>query len=111
MSYDIASVGRMPETGPVPANTHVNAAPKASHVSDSVKVDTIPSTPPPEVYEAMGQAAQSYDKLAATGRELRFRVEPASGRLVVEVHDRHGNLLFAVPPSKALDVAGGGSLD
>jgi hypothetical protein len=29
---------------------------------------------------------------------------------VVEIHDLHGNLLFQVPASTALDVAGGGSL-
>jgi hypothetical protein len=27
------------------------------------------------------------------------------------VHDTHGNLLFSVPASKALDVAAGGSLE
>jgi hypothetical protein len=28
----------------------------------------------------------------------------------VEVHDTHGNVLFTVPSSKVLDIAGGGSL-
>jgi hypothetical protein len=42
---------------------------------------------------------------------LHFKVDDATGKLIVEVHDLHGNLLFTVPASKALDFAGGGSLD
>ena len=77
----------------------------------SATVDTIPSSPPPEVHEAMVVAAQAYDRLRAAGREMRFRVNDGTGKLVVEIHDLHGNLLFSVPASKALEVAGGGSLD
>jgi uncharacterized FlaG/YvyC family protein len=103
MSFDIAPVGRTPGTAPAP--TH------AAQASDSVTVDTIPSSPPPEVHEAMGVAAQAYDKLQDQGRQLRFKVNEGTGKLVVEVHDLHGKLLFQVPASKALDVASGGSLD
>jgi uncharacterized FlaG/YvyC family protein len=59
----------------------------------------------------MGVASQAYDKLHASGRGLHFKVDDATGKLIVEVHDLHGNLLFTVPASKALDFAGGGSLD
>ena len=41
---------------------------------------------------------------------MRFKVNEGTGKLVVEIHDLHGNLLFQVPASTALDVAGGGSL-
>jgi flagellar protein FlaG len=71
----------------------------------------IPSSPPPEVQQAMGVAAQSYDKLQASGRGLHFKVDDATGKLIVEVHDLHGKLMFTVPASKALDIASGGSLD
>jgi uncharacterized FlaG/YvyC family protein len=110
MSFDIAPVGRTPGTAPAATNKTQNTAP--SHAAqDSVTVDTIPSSPPPEVYEAMGVAAQSYDKLQAAGQEMRFKVNQGTGKLVIEIHDLHGELLFQVPASKALDVASGGSLD
>ncbi|MGZ4195996.1 MAG: hypothetical protein ACXVFQ_06480 [Solirubrobacteraceae bacterium] len=112
MSFDIAPVGRTPGTAPATANNTQNTAPShAVQASDSVTVDMIPSSPPPEVHEAMGVAAQAYDKLESEGRQLRFKVNEGTGKLVVEVHDLHGQLLFQVPASKALDVAGGGSLD
>ena len=41
---------------------------------------------------------------------MRFKVNEATGKLSVEVHDVHGNLLFTVPASTALDVASGGPL-
>lgn len=88
MSVDIAQVGRTPAA-----------------------IDTIPSSPPPEVHEAMDAAAQAYDTLRAQRREMRFRLDEDTGKLGVEIHDLHGNLLFAVTASTALDVAGGGSLD
>jgi uncharacterized FlaG/YvyC family protein len=112
MSFDIAPVGRTPSTAPAATDkTHNTAPTNAVQASDSVTVDTIPSSPPPEVHEAMGVAAQAYDKLQDQGRQLRFKVNEGTGKLVVEVHDLHGQLLFQVPASKALDVAGGGSLD
>lgn len=112
MSFDIAAVGRTPGTAPAATDKTQSTAPStAVQASDSVTVDTIPASPPPEVHEAMGVAAQSYDKLRAQGREMRFKVNEGTGKLTVEIHDLHGNLLFQVPASKALDVAGGGSLD
>jgi hypothetical protein len=112
MSFDIAPVGRTPGTVPAGTDKIQNTAPsQAVQASDSVTVDTIPSSPPPEVHEAMGVAAQAYDQLQADGRQMRFKVNEGTGKLVVEIHDLHGNLLFSVPASKALDVAGGGSLD
>jgi hypothetical protein len=112
MSFDIDSVGRTPPTGPVSTRNISSAAPiNGAHPSESVTVDTIPSSPPPEVHEAMGVAAQAYDKLQAQGQQMRFKVNEGTGKLVVEIHDLHGQLLFQVPSSKALDVASGGSLD
>ena len=110
MSFDIAPVGPTPGTAPAANKIH-SIAPVNHAGSEAVTVDTIPASPPPEVHEAMGVAAQSYDKLQEQGRELRFKVNEGTGKLVVEVHDLHGNLLFQVPASKALDVAAGGGLD
>jgi len=55
----------------------------------------------------MGVANQAYHNLQASGSELRFKVNEATGKVSVEVHDVHGNLLFTVPASTALDVASG----
>lgn len=112
MSFDIAAAGRTPGAAPAASQATQSRAPsKAVQASDPVTVDTIPCSPPPEVREAMDVAVQAYDKLRAAGREMRFNVNDGTGKLVVEIHDLHGNLLFSVPASKALDVASGGSLD
>ena len=108
MSFDIGSVGRTPTT--TPAQTGRSAASSSAqdvHATDPVTVDTIPASPPPEVQDAMGVANQAYHNLHASGTELRFKVNEATGKLSVEVHDTHGNLLFTVPASTALDVASG----
>ncbi len=112
MSFDISSVGRTPAAGaPARTSTPSTAASGSSaQVADTVTVDTIPASPPPEVQDAMGVAAQAYDNLKASGSEMRFKVNEATGKLTVEVHDVHGNLLFTVPASTVLDVASGGSL-
>jgi hypothetical protein len=112
MSFDIGSVGRTPAAGATTrTSTPSNAgAAQSAHEADTVTVDTIPASPPPEVQDAMGVAAQAYDNLKASGSEMRFKVNESTGKLSVEVHDTHGNLLFTVPSSTVLDVASGGSL-
>jgi hypothetical protein len=111
MSFDIGSVGRTPAAAPAQANRSSAAAPASpAHAADTVTVDTIPASPPPEVHEAMGVANQAYHALQAKGTELRFKINEATGKLSVEVHDVHGNLLFTVPASTVLDVAEGKSL-
>jgi len=115
MGFNISSVGPS-EAKPVPsggATRAQRATPTASSASanDSVRVDTIPTTPPPEVHTAMGVAADAYERLKQSGRQLSFQVDAGTGKLHIEVHDLHGQVLFTVPPSKALDIASGGSLD
>jgi hypothetical protein len=113
MSFNINSVGTAAAaqaagsqpSRPAPS-THASGA-----VDSAVHVDTFPSSPPPEVHDAMAVAAQSYEKLQKAGRQLSFQVNDATGKLTVEVHDLQGNLLFTVPASKALEVAAGGSLE
>src|SRR5690349_23742444 len=105
MSYDIGSVGRTP--APTPSKTTRSSAPapaQAVHAVDTVTVDTIPASPPPEVHEAIGVANQAYHNLKADGSELRFKINESTGKLSVEVNDVHGNLMFTVPPSTVLAV-------
>jgi hypothetical protein len=111
MSFDISSVGRMPAAAPASTGRSSNAAPAPSaHTTDPVTVDTFPASPPPEVHDAIGVANHAYENLKASGQELHFKINEATGKLTVEVHDTHGNLLFTVPSSKVLDGASGGSL-
>jgi hypothetical protein len=111
MSFDIGSVGRTPAVAPTTTTRPVSPTADAqAHSADTVTVDTIPATPPPEVEDAIGVANRAYHDLQASGNELRFKVNEATGKLTVEVHDTHGNILFTVPSSKVLDIAGGGSL-
>ena len=108
MSFDIGSVGRTPATTPSQsARSSAPAPAEAAHASDTVTVDTIPTSPPEEVHDAIGVANQAYHNLQASGRELRFKVNESTGKLTVEVHDTKGNLMFTVPGSTALDVASG----
>ncbi|HUA04116.1 MAG TPA: hypothetical protein VMB27_09445 [Solirubrobacteraceae bacterium] len=111
MSFDIGSVGRTPAASPAAGSSRPAAVSSSSaQDADTVTVDTIPASPPDEVHDAIGVANQAYHNLKATGSEMRFKVNEATGKLSVEVHDVHGNLLFTVPASTALDVASGGSL-
>lgn len=111
MSFDIGSVGGTPAAARAARSTRPNAAPTpAVRSTDSVTVDTIPTSPPDEVHDAIGVANQAYHTLKASGSEMRFKVNETTGKLTVEVHDGSGNLMFTVPASTALDVASGGSL-
>ncbi len=111
MSFDITSVARTAAAVPAPAVQAKNAGTAAAaHATDPVTVDTIPSTPPPEVHAAMGVASQAYENLKADGSEVTFKIDESTGKLQIEVHDTHGNVLFTLPPHKLLEVAEGGSL-
>jgi uncharacterized FlaG/YvyC family protein len=81
-----------------------------AEVSDA-RIDTIPATPPAEVQEQVERASGRYDELRAQGREMHFATDEKSGRLVIEVRDLAGNVIRTLPPSKALDVIAGESLD
>ncbi len=116
MSFDINTVqGLDARTAPVRATSRANGSQASTAAAtDAVKVDVgsgIPSSPPAEVLDAMGTAAQAYDKLAAADRGLSFRIDERTGKVIVSVHNNAGQVLFTVPSSKALDVASGGSLE
>jgi hypothetical protein len=77
---------------------------------ESVTLDTIPSSPPQEVFAAMLTAAKAADRLAATGTALHFDTDETSG-LSVQLTTLDGTVLGAVTPSTVLSVASGGVLD
>jgi hypothetical protein len=73
-------------------------------------VVSLPASPPVEVREAIGAAAARAAELRAENRELHFRKDQHSGRVIVEVRDLSGNVIRTIPPSKALDVMAGAAI-
>jgi uncharacterized FlaG/YvyC family protein len=65
---------------------------------------------PPELMDEIAEAADRAEAIAAAGRELHFRVDDVTGRVIVEVRDLEGNVLRAIPPSAALSVMAGAAL-
>jgi hypothetical protein len=102
--------GSVPAQGSAPAE-RAPVSSFAAALDSSVALDTIPSSPPPEVLDQMASAAQTYERLSSQGRELRFAREQDSGRMTIEVRDRRGNVLGQLTPSQALEVAAGAPLD
>jgi len=97
---------------PPPDST--SSAESAAHgrgPDDAVQVDAIPAVPPAEVMDAISVASQAPDRLAADGKELRFELDPPTGKVRVQVQDLQGNVIGEVRPSTALDVAEGADLD
>ena len=82
-------------------------APAAS-AADPVTLDTIPSSPPQEVFAAMLTAARAADRLAAAGRALHFNADETTG-LSVQLTSLDGTVLGTVAPSTVLSVASGGA--
>jgi uncharacterized FlaG/YvyC family protein len=84
---------------------------KTTEGADAVRLDTIPSQPPEELHAEIDRASQRVDELKAEGRQLHFTRDENSGRVVVQVQDLNGTVLRTIPPSKALQVASGDTLD
>jgi hypothetical protein len=72
-------------------------------------VDALPASPPPEVRAEMLAAQRAAQDLYARGRELHF--EMTGGRLRIELRDLDGNVLKTIPPSAALEIAGGKAVE
>jgi uncharacterized FlaG/YvyC family protein len=100
----LAAVRSRPQASTVEPTTRVEVVPGAT-------VDALPSRPPQEVLAEMEAASRRYDELRSQQRELHFTHDPQLNRVVVEVRDLEGNVLRTIPPSRALDVIAGGSLD
>lgn len=116
MSFDIGSIGPHARMAPVPSTTPISetGAARPGAFADAVAVQlsgAIPASPPDEVLDAMGVAANVHDQLAAEDRGLSFTIDEQSGKVTVTVHNTDGKALFTVPASKALDIASGASLD
>jgi hypothetical protein len=75
---------------------------------DRAELSGIPPVPPAEVLDEIGRAADRTDFLAAMNRELHFRQDEETGRVVVEVRDlATGDVVRTIPPSGALAAMSG----
>lgn len=97
-------------TSSQPVRPQAQPAPAAA-ASGSVAVDTVPSTPAPEVLDAVGAAARAYDRLTANGVQLHFHVDDQTGDVTVHVCDMQGTVLGSLTSSQVLDLATTGTLD
>ena len=71
---------------------------------------SVPASPPPDVLDEIGAAADRALELWSANRELHFSKDSAGGRVVIEVRDRAGNTIRTIPPSQALNVLAGAPL-
>lgn len=75
--------------------------PAAHHVAPGrPDVDTAPSA---DALAAVQVAAQAYELLRRSGRELRFAAD--DGVMRIEVYDGDGQLVRTIPPNEALALA------
>ena len=84
-------------------------APAGAREVDAAEL-SISATPPAEVLDEIGAAADRAHQLWAENRELHFSKDSTSGRVVIEVRDRAGHTIRTIPPSEALNVLAGAAL-
>lgn len=76
-----------------------------------IRSDDIPAAPPPEVLDAIDAAFAACERLEAAGRQVRFTLDEATGRLSAELTDRDGLRLQRLSARAVLDLAAGATLD
>lgn len=77
---------------------------------EPVSLDTVPSTPPPEVLSQMQDAGASYAALQAKGYEVHYAEDAHSRRVSAELRDSEGSLVRTLSPSEAVELAAGAPL-
>jgi FlaG protein len=117
MSFEI---GPLPPVGPSGPSRRIAPTPGFSldlarrttapaPVQDSA-VLSLPAAPPTEVLDAIGAAADRAAELRSQNRELHFRKDEATGRVIVQVRDLAGNVIRTIPPSSALEIMSGAAV-
>ena len=119
MSFEIGPVPPIQPAGPSqrvspPSADFAAVLGRATPAKPPVAVDTaqlsLAAYPPADVLDAVGAAADRVDQLVAENRELHFRKDEETGRVIVEVRDLEGNVIRTIPPSHALDVMSGAAI-
>jgi hypothetical protein len=71
---------------------------------------SLPGSPPAEVLDEVGAAADRAEQLAEQGRELHFEADEKTGRVIVQVRDlASGQVIRTIPPKDALAMLTGGT--
>jgi hypothetical protein len=117
MSFDLSALDPLRAARVEPPRPGARAAaPSGGGFADALAkkqsaagVDAIPASPPPEVVDEMLAAQRAIADMHARGRELHFNMD--SGRLRIEVRDLAGNVIKQIPPSRALEIAGGRAVE
>jgi hypothetical protein len=107
MSFFTTPVSSAAATAPLSSTPRAERPSAPAPGGDSVTVDTMPASPPPEVLDAIDVAARAADRLQQSGRRLQFTVDPPTGKVAVQVTDHSGNVLGALTGAQALAVASG----
>jgi hypothetical protein len=106
MNFDSSSSGGPTPPARAPGPLTRAGDPTAPDFASVLRLDPIPSSPPPDAMAEVERAAQRYEELRADRRQLHFVL---SGRRVsVEVQDLDGTVLKRIPSASALDIAAGG---
>jgi flagellar protein FlaG len=113
MSFEIGPISSAGiPTGPVrrvPPRADFQATLAGAGGADVARVG-VPATPPPQVLDAIGAAADRVDELAAQQRELHFERDEHTGRVIVQVRDlATREVIRTIPPSEALAALTGGT--
>lgn len=109
MDFNLPPLGGIERTGQAQRSSGVKS-PARVEPAAAVTVDTLPASPPDSVLEEMFDAYRVAQALHDQRRELHFEAV-GDGRVMVQVRDLDGNVIRTIPPSGALDVAGGAPLD
>jgi hypothetical protein len=108
-SPGVAPTRRVDPAGAPGFQATLDAVGRTSPTTDVAQI-AIPGSPPPEVVDAIGAAADQADSMAAANRELHFERDPESGRVIVQVRDlTTREVIRTIPPSEALTVMSGGT--
>jgi hypothetical protein len=78
--------------------------------STDVRSDGIPSSPPPEVLDAIARAHEVCEELAASGQHVHFDLNETTGRLVLELIEDSGAPPRSLSAREVLDLAAGVAL-
>jgi FlaG protein len=110
MTFEIGHLTTQPAVAAPSVPPRRTADPGAPSPGAVDAVDVIPASPPPKVLDEVGAAWERAAELAADNRELHFRRDERSGRLIIEVRTLDGEVLRTIPPSRVFDVMAGAEL-
>lgn len=74
-----------------------------------VSLDTLPSTPPPEVISQIQTAGATYESLRAQGYEVHYGYDEQARKTTAQLRDASGTVVKTLSPAEAVDLAMGGA--